>query len=128
MFAGMKELTKAEQQVMQYLWKLKEAYLKDIVEEYPEPRPAYTTISTVVNVLVKKGIINFKVHGKSKLYSPAVSREKYMKQTFRGMLSSFFDNSTRQFASFFTQKTELSVEELKEIRALIDEQIKKSNE
>jgi BlaI family penicillinase repressor len=121
----MKELTKAEEQLMQYLWKLNEAYLKDIVEEYPEPRPAYTTISTVVNVLVKKGIIDFELHGKSKLYKPTISKEKYTKQTFNGMLSSYFDNSTKQFASFFTQKTELSVDELKEIRALIDEQIKK---
>ena len=123
----MKELTKAEQQVMQYLWQLKEAYLKDIVEEYPEPRPAYTTISTVVNVLVKKGFIDFELHGKSKLYRAAVSREKYTRQTFKGLLSNFFDDSTRQFASFFTQKTQLSVEELKEIRKLIDEQIKKED-
>lgn len=121
----MKELTKAEEQLMQYLWKLNEAYLKDIVEEYPEPRPAYTTISTVVNVLVKKGIIDFELHGKVKLYKPTISKEKYTKQTFNGMLSNYFDNSTKQFASFFTQKTELSVDELKEIRALIDEQIKK---
>ena len=113
---------------MQYLWKLKAAYLKDIVDEYPEPRPAYTTISTVVNVLVKKGFIDYELHGKSRQYRPAVSKDKYMKQTFRGMLDSFFDNSTRQFASFFAQKTELTVEELKEIRALIDEQIQKDND
>lgn len=123
----MKELTKAEQQVMQYLWKLKAAYLKDIVDEYPEPRPAYTTISTVVNVLVKKGFIDFELHGKARHYKPAVSKDRYMKQTFKGMLSNFFDDSTRQFASFFTQKTELSVKELKEIRALIDEQIEKDD-
>ncbi|MGB0177681.1 MAG: BlaI/MecI/CopY family transcriptional regulator, partial [Owenweeksia sp.] len=77
------------------------AYLKDIVEEYPEPRPTYTTISTVVNVLVKKGFIDFELHGKSRKYKPSVSREKYMKHTFKGLLNSFFDDSTRQFASFF---------------------------
>ncbi len=64
----MKELTKAEEQLMQYLWELKSAYLKDIVEQYPEPRPAYTTISTVVNVLVKKGFIDYKTHGKVREY------------------------------------------------------------
>ena len=121
----MKELTKAEEQLMQCLWGLKEAYLKDIVEQYPEPRPAYTTISTVVNVLVKKGFIDFAVHGKSRLYKPRISKEKYTKQTFNGLMNSFFDNSTLQFASFLTQKSELTVDQLKEIRALIDEQIQK---
>ena len=121
----MKELTKAEEQLMQYLWGLKEAYLKDIVEQYPEPRPAYTTISTVVNVLVRKGFIDFVVHGKSRLYKPRISKEKYTKQTFKGLMNSFFDNSTQQFASFLTQKSELTVDQLKEIRTLIDEQIKK---
>lgn len=121
----MKELTKAEEQVMQYLWKLNTAYLKDIVEEYPEPRPAYTTISTVVNVLVKKGVIDFELHGKSRQYRPAISKDSYTKQTFNGMLNTYFDNSASQFASFFAQKNELTVEELEEIRALIDEQIEK---
>lgn len=121
----MKELTKAEEQLMHYLWSLKEAYLKDIVEQYPEPRPAYTTISTVVNVLVRKGFVDFAVHGKSRLYRARITKEKYTKQSFNGLMNSFFDNSTKQFASFLTQKSELSVEQLKEIRALIDEQIQK---
>lgn len=109
---------------MQYLWSIKQAYLKDIVEQYPEPRPAYTTISTVVNVLVRKGFIDFTVHGKSRLYKARISKDKYTKQTFNGLMDSFFDNSTKQFASFLTQKSELTVEQLKEIRALIDEQIR----
>ena len=120
-----KELTKAEEQLMHYLWELKKAYLKDIVESYPEPRPAYTTISTVVNVLVKKGFIDFETHGKSREYRPLISREKYTNQSINGLMSNFFDNSAKQFASFFTQKSELTVDELKEIRTLIDEQIAK---
>lgn len=121
----MKELTKAEEQLMQYLWTLKKAYLKDIVEQYPEPRPAYTTISTVVNVLVKKGFIGFEAHGKVREYHPKVTKNKYTRHSFKGLLNSFFDNSTSQFASFFTKESELTVDELKEIRSLIDEQIKK---
>ncbi|MEQ9405166.1 MAG: BlaI/MecI/CopY family transcriptional regulator [Cyclobacteriaceae bacterium] len=124
----MKELTKAEEQLMQYLWKLGKAYLKDIVEEYPEPRPAYTTISTVVNVLVKKGFIKYETFGKSREYRPALSKNKYTRQSFDGLLNNFFDNSTKQFASFFTRENELSVDELKEIRTLIDEQISKRKE
>lgn len=124
----MKELTKAEEQLMQYLWKLDKAYLKDIVEQYPEPRPAYTTISTVVNVLVRKGFIDFTLHGKVREYFPKVTREKYTRQFFKGLLSSFFDNSTRQFASFFATENELSVDELQEIRSMIDEQIAKQRD
>lgn len=120
----MKELTKAEEQLMHYLWLLEKAYLKDIVEQYPEPAPAYTTISTVVNVLVKKGFIGFNTHGKSREYFPIISKEKYTQQSMNGLMSSFFDNSAKKFASFFTSQKDLSVEELQEIRKLIDEQIK----
>ena len=121
----MKELTKAEEQLMQYLWKLEKAYLKDIVDQYPEPGPAYTTISTVVNVLVKKGFITYDTHGKIREYRPVISRDLYKKQSFKGLLTNFFDDSTRQFASFFTGESELTVDELTEIRKMIDEQIKR---
>lgn len=120
----MKELTKAEEQLMQSLWAIKKAYLKDIVEQYPEPRPAYTTISTVVNVLVKKNFIGFETHGKSREYFPLISKEKYSQQSMKGLMSNFFDNSASQFASFFASQKDLSVEELQEIRTLIDDQIK----
>lgn len=121
----MKELTKAEEQLMHYLWTLERAYLKDIVEQYPVPAPAYTTISTVVNVLVKKGFIGFNTHGKSREYFALISKEKYTQQSMNGLMNSFFDNSTKKFASFFTSQKDLSVEELQEIRKLIDEQIAK---
>ncbi|MEO9871708.1 BlaI/MecI/CopY family transcriptional regulator [Ekhidna sp.] len=119
----MKELTKAEEQLMHYLWTLEKAYLKDIVEQYPEPAPAYTTISTVVNVLVKKGFIGFNTHGKSREYYPLVTKKTYSEQSMKGLMSNFFDNSAKQFASFFTSQKNLSVEELQEIRKLIDDQI-----
>lgn len=119
----MKELTKAEEQLMHYLWALEKAYLKDIVEQYPEPAPAYTTISTVVNVLVKKEFIGFNTHGKSREYFPLISKEKYTRQSVNGLMSSFFDNSAKQFASFFASQENLSVEELQEIRKMIDDQI-----
>ncbi len=121
----MKELTKAEEQLMQHLWKLEKAYLKDIVMEYEEPKPAYTTISTVVNVLVRKEFIGFDLHGKAKHYYPLLSKEDYSTQSIKGLVSNFFNNSYKQFASFFTSRKELSVEELKEIRKMIDDEIKK---
>jgi BlaI family transcriptional regulator, penicillinase repressor len=119
----MKELTKAEEQLMHHLWDIKKAYLKDIVKRYPEPRPAYTTISTVVNVLVKKKFVGFDTHGKSREYFPLMTKEKYTQQSMNGLLNNFFDNSPKQFASFFASQKELSVDELQEIRKLIDDQI-----
>ena len=123
----MKELTKAEEQLMHYLWELKKAFLKDLVEKYPEPKPAYTTISTVVSVLVKKGVVKFKAYGKSREYFPAVSKDAYTKQSVSGLMNNFFNNSAKQFASFFTQQQELTVDELREIRKMIDEQITKQS-
>ena len=121
----MKDLTKAESQLMKYLWKLGKAYLKDIVELYPDPKPAYTTISTVVNVLVKKGWIGFETHGRARQYFPVVARQSYLNNSFKGLLSTFFDGSPRKFASYFAESDDLTTEELEDIRSLIDEQIKK---
>ncbi|MEO9477868.1 MAG: BlaI/MecI/CopY family transcriptional regulator [Cyclobacteriaceae bacterium] len=124
----MKELTKAEEQVMNYLWKLEKAYLKDIVAQFPEPAPAYTTISTVVNVLVKKSFIGFELHGKAKLYQPMISKKNYTRHAFKGMLSSFFNDSPQQFASFFTQENDLDLTELQELKSMIEDQISKQKE
>jgi predicted transcriptional regulator len=121
----MKELTKAEEQVMQYIWELEKGFLKDIVEKFPEPKPAYTTISTVIRVLVKKGFINFNTYGKVHEYYPLISKSSYSKQSFRNFMSNFFNNSSKNFASFFTKDNDLTLTELEEMRTLIDEEIEK---
>lgn len=121
----MKELTKAEEQVMQCLWDLEKAFLKDIVEHFPEPKPAYTTISTVIRVLVKKGFIGFEQYGKSNQYYPLISKEMYSKATFKGVFKRFFDGSPTQFTSFFTREQDISLEELEEMKKIIEEKIKK---
>lgn len=119
----MKELTKAEEQVMQYLWKLETAFLKDIVEQFPEPRPAYTTISTVIRVLVKKGFIAYKTYSKVHEYYPLISKQEYFQVHFSRIVGSFFNGSVTRFASFFTGSDDLSLSELEEIRQLVDEKI-----
>ena len=86
----MNELTKAEEQVMQYVWKLEKAFLKDIVEQFPEPKPAYTTISTVVRVLVKKEFLKFKTYGKIREYYPSVSKDTYFKRHMKEVIGNFF--------------------------------------
>ena len=117
------ELTKAEEQVMQYLWNIEKGFLKDIVEQYPDPKPAYTTVSTVVRVLVKKGAIDYKTYGKINEYYPVIKKTDYTKRFMKTMVKNFFNNSQQQFASFFTKESDLSVSELEELRKLIDQKI-----
>lgn len=127
----MSELTKAEEQVMQYVWKLEKAFLKDIVEEFPEPKPAYTTISTVVRVLVRKKYLSYISYGKVHQYSPAVSKEVYFQKHMKQLIGSFFNGSTSKFASFFTDSENLNITELEQMKQMIEEKIstlKKKNE
>jgi len=121
----MKELTKAEEQIMQYLWKLEKAFLKDIVEQFAEPRPAYTTVSTVIRVLVKKGFIGFYTYGKLHEYYPAISKRDYSKKFLKSWIGNFFNNSNKKFVSFFMQEEELNLTELEEMKKMIEEQISK---
>ncbi|MTI22648.1 BlaI/MecI/CopY family transcriptional regulator [Fulvivirga sp. RKSG066] len=118
----MKELTKAEEQIMQVLWRLKKGFLKDIVDAMPNPKPAYPTVSTVVRVLVKKGFIAHNTYGKVNEYYPAVEKNAYFRHQFKGMVSKFFGNSWQGFASFFASAN-LSTEELESLKEEIDKQI-----
>lgn len=115
-------LTRAEEQVMQYLWELEKAFLKDIAEMFPEPRPAYTTVSTVIRVLVKKGFIGYKTYGKVNEYYPLIEKQKYFTSRLRPMVSKYL-NGPEAFASFFT-KENLNLSEMEEIKRLVDEKIK----
>jgi predicted transcriptional regulator len=124
----MNELTKAEKEVMQHVWKLDSAFLKDIVEEFPEPRPAYTTISTVVRVLVRKGFLDFKTHGKVREYFATVSKENYFNRHIKEVVGSFFSGSSKNLASFFAEKEDLSISELENLKQMIDSKIEKLKE
>lgn len=119
----MKDLTKAEEQVMQYLWNIEKGFLKDIVEQFPEPKPANTTVSTVIRVLVKKKIIGYNTYGKVNEYYPLLKKSDYTKGYMKTLVKNFFNNSQQQFASFFTEESDLSLSELNELKALIDQKI-----
>jgi BlaI family penicillinase repressor len=119
-----KELTRAEEQVMQILWDLEKGFLKDIVEKFPEPRPAYTTVSTVIRVLVKKGFIGFKTYGKVNEYSPLITKAKYFQNKMKPIVSNYLSGSPSTLTSFFAN-AKFSLTELEEIKQLIDEKIKK---
>lgn len=120
-----KELTKAEEQVMQFLWKINKGFLKDIVDQYPEPRPANTTVSTVIRVLVKKGFIGYNAYGKIHEYYPLLLKDEYFRNHMKSMITNFFHGSASAFASFFANE-QMKLSELEEIREMIEEKIKKA--
>src|SRR3954451_13995510 len=104
----LKELTKAEDQVMQILWKIERGVVKDIVEEMPEPKPAYNTVSTIVRILETKGFIDHKAYGKTHEYFPIISKEKYTKFYLNNMIKGHFNGSFQNLVSFFTKEEKLN--------------------
>src|SRR5471030_1404666 len=116
-----KELTKAEEQVMQILWQLKEAMVKEIIERMPEPKPAYNTVSTVARVLETKGFIDHKAYGNTHVYFPLISEAQYKKFTFDKMMSNYFSNSYQSLVSFIANDKKLDIQQLDELTNLIEE-------
>jgi BlaI family penicillinase repressor len=115
-----KELTKAEEQIMQILWQLNEAIVKDIIDKMPDPKPAYNTVSTVVRVLEGKGFIDHKAYGNSHVYFPLISSDAYKKFTLNKMMSGYFDNSYKSLVSFIADEKKLGIKELDELSELIN--------
>ena len=117
------KLTDAEKDLMEIIWQKNAAFMKDIMEEYPEPKPATTTIATLLKRMQNKDLIGYKTYGNSREYFPKVSKEVYFKEEMTSMIDKFFNSSASQFASFFTSNTKMSQTELKELRDLIDQKI-----
>ena len=117
------KLTDAEKDLMEIIWQKKAAFMKDIIEEYPEPKPATTTIATLLKRIQNKDLIGYKTYGNSREYFPKVSKEVYFKEEMTSMIDKFFNSSASQFASFFTSNTKMSQSELKQLRDLIDQKI-----
>ncbi|QXV67362.1 BlaI/MecI/CopY family transcriptional regulator [Mucilaginibacter sp. 21P] len=116
----LKELTKAEEQIMQILWQLQEGIVKDILEQMPDPKPAYNTVSTVVRVLEGKGFIDHKAYGNSHVYFPVISEADYKKFSVDKLMTNYFDNSYKSLVSFIADENKLGVKELDELSALIE--------
>ena len=113
---------------MNYLWELKKAFMKDLLAKFPEPKPATTTILTLLKRMKNKGYVDYTLFGNSRQYYPTVSKEDYFSKHIKGLIKDFFNNSSTQFASFFTSNTELSQNELENLRNMIDEKIDKKND
>ncbi|WP_338732724.1 BlaI/MecI/CopY family transcriptional regulator [Mangrovimonas cancribranchiae] len=118
------KLSNSEEELMNHLWKLEKAFMKDLLEAYPEPKPATTTIATLLKRMNKKGFVNYKLYGKSREYYPLVKKKDYFSKYVNGLIKQFFNDSASQFASFFTKETNLSKAELEELKKLIDNEIK----
>lgn len=117
----MEELTKTEERIMQVLWKLQKAFVRDIIDELEEePKPPYNTISSIVRLLEKKGYVAYKAYGKTYEYFPAISKDDYTKTTFSKMFSGYFDNSPASLLSFMVKEEKLSEKDIEELKALIN--------
>jgi BlaI family penicillinase repressor len=114
----MKELTKAEEEIIQILWDLQSAFVKDIVEQLPDPKPAYNTVSTIVRILEQKGFVGHEALGKSHKYFPLISKEAYTKSFMKGFVSRYFSGSYQEMVSFFTKEDDLK---LTDLEALLNE-------
>ncbi len=122
----MKELTKAEEQVMQVLWKEKKAFVKEILSHFPEPKPAYNTVSTIVRILEKKGFVSHEELGKSHRYYPLVQKEEYRNERFADLMKGYFNNSMKQVLSHFSTGDRLDIKEAEEMINMLEEIKKKS--
>jgi len=122
------QLSKAEEQLMKHLWKLEKAFMKDLLESFQEPKPATTTVATLLKRMTEKGFIDYTVYGKSREYYPLIKKSEYFSKHVNGLIKNFFNNSASQFASFFTSETDLSEEELQELRNIVDQQILKKKQ
>jgi len=115
-----KELTRAEEQLMQILWQLEKGYVKDVIDELPEPKPAYNTVSTIIRILETKGFIDHRAHGKSHEYFPVISKDQYQNFATEKLLNGYFDNSVQHLFSYFVKKEKIDLKEADEIMKLIE--------
>jgi BlaI family penicillinase repressor len=117
-------LTQAEEQVMKHLWKLERAYMKNILEEFPDPRPATTTIAILLRRMIDKGAVGFNQHGNNREYYPLVKKNQYFSSHINTIVKDFFNDSASQFASFFTKESDLSIAEMEELKGILEDKIK----
>lgn len=119
-----KDLTKAEEQVMQILWQLEKGFVNDVIAQMPEPKPAYNTVSTIIRILEKKGFVAYEAFGKSHRYYALVSMEEYTDKSLNSLMKGYFGNSYHNLVSYFTKAEKVSVADLEAMRDIIDQELK----
>lgn len=121
------KLSATEEKLMELIWKHKKLFMKDILELYPEPKPAKTTIATLLKRMQDKGFVGYTLFGNSRQYHALVEKDDYFSNHFGKVIKNYFDNSALKFASFFTKSGKMTHEELEQLRKIVDQELKKSN-
>lgn len=121
----MRDLTRAEEEVMQVLWKIEKGFVKEILEHFDEPKPAYNTVSTIVRILQDKGFVEHKAYGRTHEYYPVISKDDYSKSHLSNFVNDYFSNSYGQMVSFFAKENKISVREMEEIMRIMEGEVKK---
>lgn len=120
----MKELTKAEDQIMQILWEIKKGFVRDVIAEMPDPRPAYNTVSTIIRILENKGFVKHKSYGKTHEYYPIVDRDTYRSFFLKNLLRNYFGGKFEQLVSFFAKDNDLDIKDMEEILKHVESDLK----
>lgn len=120
----MRNLTRAEEQVMQILWQVEKGFVKDLLEKMEEPKPAYNTVSTIIRILERKGFVKHKAYGKSHEYYPIVTKDEYRSHSIKNLLSGYFNGSFTKLASFFAKDENLDVKEIEKIMSEVKDEVK----
>jgi len=121
----MRDLTRAEEQVMQVLWKIKKGFVKEILEHFDDPKPAYNTVSTIVRILQEKGFVTHKAYGRTHEYYPIVTKSDYSKAHLGTFVNDYFSNSFEKMVSFFAKEKSISLKEMEEIMKIMQSEVKK---
>lgn len=114
-----RNLTKAEEEVMQILWKMKRGFVKEILEKFDDPRPAYSTISTIIRILQEKGFVDYKAYGRTYQYFPLITKDEYKKAQLNNLVKGYFSNSYQKMVSFFAHEENITVREMEEIMEIM---------
>lgn len=117
----MTQLTKAEEKIMKILWKIEKGFINDILEHFPNPKPPYNSVSTIVRVLVKKEIVSFKKYGNTYEYFPLISKEEYRKSQMNNLIKNYYNNSLKQVVNFFSENKNIDMNEVDEVMKMLDE-------
>ena len=124
----MKQLTKAEEEIMQALWQLKKANVKSIIDILSEPKPAYNTVSTIVRILVKKQFVGFKAFGKSHQYFPLIDKTSYSNYFMKNFMSNYFNGSLQKMVSFFAKENNIDIHALDELMKEVKDDLNQNEE
>ncbi len=118
---NMATLTKAEEKIMKILWKIEKGFINDILEQFPDPKPPYNSVSTIVRVLVKKKIVSFNKYGNTYQYYPLITKEEYRKSQMGRLIKDYYNNSLKQVVNFFSENKNLDIDEVEEVMKMLNE-------